>query len=310
MVNILLAGTAVGFQNRYPDLEWMCRGYESALPPELTIRVTQEELEEERKKQEEAFSDGYLETVCCYRKAANRLLSRDTFVLHGSVVELNGEGYVFLAPSGGGKTTLLKVILGLLKPYNGEVIYPVSRQNLFGYLPQNSRFDQRFPIDVTEVVLSGLMSEKGLYKSYTRAEKQKAWDLLDQYGMGAYKKAPIGDLSGGQMQRVFLCRAVIASPRILILDEPTTYVDSNFEKEFYTILEELNKSLSIVMVSHDLGTICSYVKTIACVNRELHYHNSNLISAEQLQSYHCPIELITHGKIPHRVLKEHEKGKQ
>lgn len=105
MVNILLAGTAVGFQNRYPDLEWMCRDYESALPPELTIRVTQEELEEERKKQEEAFSDGYLETVCCYRKAANRLLSRDTFVLHGSVVELNGEGYVFLAPSGGGKTT-------------------------------------------------------------------------------------------------------------------------------------------------------------------------------------------------------------
>ena len=98
--------------------------------------------------------------------------------------------------------------------------------------------------------------------------------------------------------------------KILILDEPTTYVDSNFEKEFYTILEELNKSLSIVMVSHDLGTICSYVKTIACVNRELHYHNSNLISAEQLQSYHCPIELITHGKIPHRVLKEHEKGKQ
>ena len=158
--------------------------------------------------------------------------------------------------------------------------------------------------------LSGLMSEKGLYKSYTRAEKQKAWDLLDQYGMGAYKKAPIGDLSGGQMQRVFLCRAIIASPRILILDEPTTYVDSNFEKEFYTILEELNKSLSIVMVSHDLGTICSYVKTIACVNRELHYHNSNLISAAQLQSYHCPIELITHGKIPHRVLKEHEKGKQ
>lgn len=215
-----------------------------------------------------------------------------------------------IGPNGGRKTTLLKVILGLLKPYSGEVIYPVSRQNLFGYLPQNSRFDQRFPIDVTEVVLSGLMSEKGLYKSYTRAEKQKAWDLLDQYGMGAYKKAPIGDLSGGQMQRVFLCRAVIASPRILILDEPTTYVDSNFEKEFYTILEELNKSLSIVMVSHDLGTICSYVKTIACVNRELHYHNSNLISAEQLQSYHCPIELSLTGKIPHRVLKEHEKGKQ
>lgn len=216
-----------------------------------------------------------------------------------------GDFIGIIGPNGGGKTTLLKVILGLLKPFSGEVIYHTSKQNLFGYLPQNNRFDQRFPINVTEVVLSGLMSGKGLYKSYTRADRKKAWELLDKYGMGNYKKIPIGDLSGGQMQRVFLCRAIISSPRILILDEPTTYVDSNFEKEFYPILEELNKSLSIVMVSHDLGTICSYVKTIACVNRELHYHNSNLISPEQLQSYHCPIELITHGTIPHRVLKTH-----
>lgn len=216
-----------------------------------------------------------------------------------------GDFIGIIGPNGGGKTTLLKVILGLLKPFSGVVIYHTSKQNLFGYLPQNNRFDQRFPINVTEVVLSGLMSGKGLYKSYTRADRKKAWELLDKYGMGNYKKSPIGDLSGGQMQRVFLCRAIISSPRILILDEPTTYVDSNFEKEFYPILEELNKSLSIVMVSHDLGTICSYVKTIACVNRELHYHNSNLISPEQLQSYHCPIELITHGTIPHRVLKTH-----
>lgn len=216
-----------------------------------------------------------------------------------------GDFIGIIGPNGGGKTTLLKVILGLLKPFSGEIIYHTSKHNLFGYLPQNNRFDQRFPISVTEVVLSGLMSEKGLYKSYTRAEKHKAWELLDKYGMGEYRKSPIGDLSGGQMQRVFLCRAIIASPRILILDEPTTYVDSSFEKEFYSILKDLSKSLSIVMVSHDLGTICSYVKTIACVNRELHYHNSNLISPEQLQSYNCPLELISHGQIPHRVLIDH-----
>lgn len=216
-----------------------------------------------------------------------------------------GDFIGIIGPNGGGKTTLLKIILGLLKPFSGEMIYSVSRQNLFGYLPQNNRFDQRFPINVTEVVLSGLMSEKGLYKSYTRQERKKAGELLDTYGMGNYKKSPIGDLSGGQMQRVFLCRAIISNPRILILDEPTTYVDSHFEKEFYTILEELHKTLSIVMVSHDLGTICSYVKTIACVNRSLHYHQSNLITPEQLQAYNCPIELITHGKIPHRVLGEH-----
>lgn len=210
-----------------------------------------------------------------------------------------------IGPNGGGKTTLLKVILGLLKPYSGDIRYHVSKQNLFGYLPQNSRFDQRFPISVREVVLSGLMSEKGLYRRYSRKDRIKADELLEKYGMGSYIKSPIGELSGGQMQRVFLCRAIVSSPRILILDEPTTYVDSNFEKEFYSILKELNKTLSIIMVSHDLGTICSYVKTIACVNRGLHYHRSNLISNEQLQSYHCPIELISHGRVPHRVLTDH-----
>lgn len=227
-------------------------------------------------------------------------------VLRHINLEIHDKDFIgIIGPNGGGKTTLLKVILGLLKPFSGEIIFHTSRQNLFGYLPQNNRFDQRFPISVTEVVLSGLMSEKGLYRSYTRRDRQKAEELLDKYGMGAYRKSPIGDLSGGQMQRVFLCRAIISSPRILMLDEPTTYVDSHFEKEFYTILEELNKTLCIVMVSHDLGTICSYVKTIACVNKELHYHQSNLISPEQLQSYHCPIELITHGEVPHRVLREH-----
>lgn len=230
-------------------------------------------------------------------------------VLHHVNFEIHEGDFIgIIGSNGGGKTTLLKVILGLLKPFGGEVVYHTSKQNLFGYLPQNNQFDKRFPINVTEVVLSGLMSEKGLWKSYTRSDQQKAWELLDQYGVGEYKKSAIGELSGGQMQRVFLCRAIISAPRILILDEPTTYVDSQFEKEFYTILKELSKTLSIVMVSHDLGTICSYVKTIACVNRELHYHNSNLISPEQLESYHCPIELITHGKIPHRVLTEHSKA--
>lgn len=231
---------------------------------------------------------------------------RQTVLEHVNLRICEGDFIGIIGPNGGGKTTLLKVILGLLKPFSGEIVYPPSRQNLFGYLPQNSRFDQRFPINVTEVVLSGLMSAKGLYRSYTRQEKQAAWELLDKYGLGDYKKSAIGELSGGQMQRVFLCRAIISNPRILILDEPTTYVDSHFEKEFYAILEELNKRLSIVMVSHDLGTICSYVKTVACVNRTLHYHPSNLITPEQLQAYHCPIELVTHGQVPHRVLKTHE----
>lgn len=210
-----------------------------------------------------------------------------------------------IGPNGGGKTTLLKVILGLIKPDCGDVIYHTPKQNLFGYLPQNNQFDKRFPISVEEVVLSGLLSEKGLLRQYHKTDYRKATDLLEKYGMGKYINAPIGELSGGQMQRVFLCRAIISSPRVLILDEPTTYVDSNFEKEFYPILKELNKTLAVVMVSHDLGTICSYVKTIACVNKTLHYHQSNLISQEQLKSYNCPIEIISHGMVPHRVLDNH-----
>lgn len=228
-------------------------------------------------------------------------------VLHDVNLQVNEQDFIgVIGPNGGGKTTLLKIILGLLKPYEGEVIYHQSKHNLFGYLPQNSRFDRHFPISVTEVVLSGLLSEKGLKGHYTREDRKKARTLLEKYGMGNYLNSPIGELSGGQMQRVFLCRAIVSSPRLLILDEPATYVDCDFEKELYNILRELNQSLSIIMVSHDLGTICSYVKTIACVNRSLHYHNSNLISPEQLKSYHCPIELISHGQIPHRVLTNHE----
>ncbi len=229
-----------------------------------------------------------------------------TVLQHINLKINEGDFMGIIGPNGGGKTTLLKVILGLLQPFSGDIIYHTSKQNLFGYLPQTNRFDQRFPINVTEVVLSGLMSSKGLFRRYTAANREKAYGLLDTYNMGAYKKTPIGNLSGGQIQRVLLCRAIISAPKILILDEPTTYVDSNFEKEFYPILQELNKSMSIVMVSHDLGTICSYVKTIACVNRGLHYHNSNLITPEQLQSYNCPIDLITHGNVPHRVLLQHQ----
>ncbi|MDY4042245.1 MAG: ABC transporter ATP-binding protein [Marinifilaceae bacterium] len=228
-------------------------------------------------------------------------------VLHDVNFTIRKDDFIgIIGPNGGGKTTLLKVILGLLKPVAGEIIYHGSKHSLFGYLPQNSQFDTRFPINVREVVLSGLLSEKGIFGKYTREDKNKADELLATYGMGDFRERPIGELSGGQMQRVFLCRAIISSPRVLILDEPSTYVDAKFEQEFYSLLHNLNQRMSIVMVSHDLGTICSYVKTIACVNRTLHYHDSNLITPEQLQLYNCPIELLTHGTVPHRVLLKHE----
>ena len=222
-----------------------------------------------------------------------------------------------LGANGSGKTTLLRSIYRTQKMDSGivrlddEDITHFSGKKLARNMAVMGQFNQiNFDYTVLDIALMGRYPFHSLLEQEKERDYEMALEALDKVGMKSYRDRNFQSLSGGEKQRVVLARALTQSPKILILDEPTTYVDSNFEKEFYTILEELNKSLSIVMVSHDLGTICSYVKTIACVNRELHYHNSNLISAAQLQSYHCPIELITHGKIPHRVLKEHEKGKQ
>lgn len=214
-----------------------------------------------------------------------------------------------IGPNGGGKTTLVKLMVGLLKPMKGNVILHQQRSNGFqsviGYLPQVNRFDNRFPISVIDVVLSGLLSEKSAFSSFSRKDKDNAMTLLDKMGIADLYKKPIGELSGGQMQRVFLCRAIITSPRLLILDEPNTFVDNQFEADLYETLKELNKQMAIMIVSHDVGTISYYVKTIACVNKSLHYHPSNIISEQQLAAYGCPIQIITHGDIPHTVLKKH-----
>lgn len=208
-----------------------------------------------------------------------------------------------IGPNGGGKSTILKTILGIIKPMQGTI---ASHNARIGYLPQINKFDNQFPITVQDVVLSGLMGHKRRMLWPGTKEKAKAKELLAFAGMDRYVNRPIGELSGGQMQRVFLCRAIIGDPNLLILDEPGTYVDKNFETDLYRLLPELNKEMAILLVSHDVGTISSVVKTIACVNGKLHYHPSNKISKEVLLAYNCPVEIIAHGPIPHRILKTHE----
>ena len=213
-----------------------------------------------------------------------------------------------IGPNGGGKTTLIKAILGAVS-HEGEVIHSPTLfehgHRLIGYLPQQAEFDKSFPISVIEVVMSGLQAEKGFLGRYTKANRQKAMQLLDMAGIAEMADRQISELSGGQMQRVLLCRAVIMEPKLLILDEPTNFVDNRFEKELYNLLRQLNERMAIVMVSHDLGTITSFVKSIICVNRSVHRHNSNIITSEQLENYDCPIQIISHGHIPHTVLEHH-----
>ena len=212
-----------------------------------------------------------------------------------------------IGPNGGGKTSLIKALLGLVKPSEGQITFHIPPSKI-GYLPQINQIDKRFPIKVLDVVRSG---KAGNWKFNPFAKNGKeitrAETLLKEMGVFHLKEKAIGELSGGQMQRVFLCRSLMNSPELLILDEPDTFVDNHFESELYEKLKELNKSMAIVLVSHDIGTISFYVKNIVCINVGLHYHPSNKISQEQLKSYNCPLQIITHGDIPHTVLSLHEK---
>lgn len=233
-----------------------------------------------------------------------------TVALEHVDLDIYGDDFIgIIGPNGGGKSTLVKAILGLV-PHSGSItlhksLMRHSRPHI-GYLPQISSFDKAFPISVREVIMSGLQGERGLLHRYGRNERRMVDDILAKASLEELAKRPIGELSGGQLQRVMLCRAIISEPRLLILDEPTNFVDNRFENELYNLLHHLSERMAIVMVSHDIGTISSVVRSIVCVNRHVHRHDSNVISEEQLLNYNCPIQIISHGNIPHTVLGRHD----
>jgi len=217
-----------------------------------------------------------------------------------------------IGPNGGGKTSLLKAILGLVKPTDGKIEFynngvKTDKINI-GYLPQINQIDRKFPISVFDVILSGLTARKRYFGRFSKEQKEKANKVALSMGLEGLLERPIGELSGGQLQRVLLGRAIVDEPQLLILDEPSSYVDKRFESNFYKILEVINKNTAIIMVSHDVGTVISLVKNIACVNGGLHYHSGSNITTDWLEKHYtsCPIEIIGHGNFPHRVLEKHD----
>ena len=213
--------------------------------------------------------------------------------------------------NGGGKTTLLKVILGLLIPWEGstEVLCktPVKARAEIGYVPQVMPHEA-FPVTVIDVVLMGRLKNSGLFGRFNRTDREIAEMNLERIGVGDISGETINSLSGGQKQRVLIARALASNPRVLLLDEPVASVDLDTQESFFNLLSELNSSLTIVLVTHDVGAVSSHVKNIACINRNLISHGETLSSEAVAKAYGCPFELISHGGVPHRILgKDHGK---
>ncbi len=224
-----------------------------------------------------------------------------------SVRELDFIGLI--GPNGGGKTTLLKVLLGLLPPTQGQArimgkSIKEGRQYV-GYVPQAVEFDRDFPISVWDVARMGRLGHCRLLQRYTAEDDEIVTEALRSVDMLDLCERPIGALSGGQRQRVYVARALATKPQILLLDEPMASVDTQVSVSFYDLLSRLNKHVTILMISHDISAISSYVKTVGCLNRRLFYHGDKQITPDMLEAaYQCPIDLIAHG-VPHRVFPEH-----
>jgi zinc transport system ATP-binding protein len=222
----------------------------------------------------------------------------------------DGDFFGIIGPNGGGKSTLLKIILGLLNPMEGTVrIFgqlPENGRKNIGYVPQYSEYDKQYPISVWDVVLMGRRIISGFHPLYSAADKKATNEELKRVNMEKYKNRHISELSGGQRQRVFIARALVAKPKILLLDEPTASIDKDLQTNFYKLLKQLNKDVTIVLVTHDIGVISAYVNRVACLNHYIFTHNEKMISKEMLEAtYSCPVDLIAHG-LPHRVLDEHK----
>jgi len=226
-----------------------------------------------------------------------------------------GDFIAMIGPNGGGKTTLLRLILGLLKPDKGRIRVlgdtPQAARPGIGYVPQDVHINRSFPITALDVVLMGRLGAAGRWSGRGAGDRAQAMEALRRMDVADLAGHKIGTLSGGQRQRIFIARALVTQPRLLLLDEPTASIDTKGQADFYAMLKRLNEQVTILVVSHDLLVISTYVKSVACVNKCLHHHHQAEITGQMMETMYpctvekvCPVELVAHG-LPHRVLKEH-----
>lgn len=210
-----------------------------------------------------------------------------------------GEFLGIVGPNAGGKSTLLKLILGLLKPQTGSITVlgkkPAQQRTQIGYVPQYPGFARDFPITVKQTVLLGRLGAGSMLGRYTEADYSAVQHALGELEAQDLADRPISALSGGQLQRILLARALVSEPKILILDEPTANIDMRLETDIFTHLRELNKRMTILVVSHDVAFISDYVSRVACLNRTLVCHQTDAIDGRLIQDlYGEPVRRVAH----------------
>lgn len=241
-------------------------------------------------------------------RSGHVVLDDVSFVLH------NGDVAAIIGPNGGGKTSFLMSRLGLIQPKSGVIRvfgkYPVTARSRVGYVPQVHTFDFSYPMTVREMVLTGRLGHiPRLGKRYCEKDYAAAADALAAMDLAGYENRPIAELSGGEQQRAVISRALAGCPELLILDEPTVYVDGSTGERLMKLLEDLHEWMTVLMVTHDISAMPGHVNRVAGLNRKLFTHDTDKITGDMVAAaYGCPVELITHGHVPHRVLANHDTG--
>ncbi|MGP4040612.1 metal ABC transporter ATP-binding protein [Gracilibacillus sp. D59] len=218
-----------------------------------------------------------------------------------------GDFIGLVGPNGGGKTTLIKLLLRMEKPTSGTIdlfgkpIRKFKEKSKLGYVSQKANtFNRGFPATVEEVVTMGLTSKLGYFKRISRQDKKRIYEAVEKVGMADYLFENIGNLSGGQQQRIFIARALVSDPKLLILDEPTVGVDAENVDKFFDLLHELNQqNITLLLVTHDIGTMTHHASRVACLNKTLHFHGNpnefQTLSKDQLSDFYGhPLNLVTH----------------
>jgi zinc transport system ATP-binding protein len=224
----------------------------------------------------------------------------DVPILEDINIDIQKKEFIgMVGPNGSGKTTLLKIILGLLTPDHGTVEVlgkpPIQSVKDVGYMPQLAPFSRDFPISVEETVLMGRLGKTSSMGFFSKEDKQLAAEAMEAVEVLDLRKRSIGSLSGGQLQRALIARALTCNPEIMILDEPTANVDMKVEKDIFDLLKKLNEKITIIVVTHDIGFISQYIDRVACINRTLICHPTSELTGETIENlYGTHVHMVHH----------------